>query len=279
MYYSLTFTDNLGSINTYKDWYMAPTSRPFLSPPKFDIETINIPGRNGDLDVTTSLSKYPTFGNRTGSWEFLIHPESKFTWHETYSKVLNYLHGQTKKVSLEDDSSFLYEGRFWIDDFKSGEHYSTITINYNVWPFKKSKWTTIEEWEENPLNLPEDFDMLSKFKELTCDSPDSISGDLYDTNEVYKQVFNSWTIPEEYRQMIIGYGVFSPIIIAESNSSKGLDVWFENTELGIDYRVHMNDGRNVNANILFSAYNPNNRVRIAVKGLGKLSIEYNIRSL
>lgn len=269
MYYSLTIADSTSSINTYDDWYMAPTSRPSFSPPSFDMQTVTIPGRNGLLDVTTSLTKFPTFGNRNGSFEFLIHPESPMTWYETYSKVANYLHGQTKKVSLEDDSAYWYKGRFWLDNFRSNEHYSTITISYSVEPYKKSKWTTLEDWDVDPFDLADGNHISDWYKDLKSLFSDS-----------WTQVFNSIDrFDDRYRQEMIGQNVFSPTIIVDSNDGNGLDIWFENAELEIQYITHFSDGKTVDNNIIFSMLNPNNALRIAVKGIGTISIEYNISSL
>lgn len=269
MYYSLTIADDKSSINTYDDWYIAPTSRPLFSPPSFDMQIVTIPGRNGLLDVTTALTKFPTFGNRTGSFEFLIHPESLMTWHETYSKVANYLHGQTKKVSLEDDPSYWYEGRFWLNDFKSGDHYSKITIDYSVEPYKKSKWTTLETWEEDPFDLAPDISISDWFKDLKS---------LFSDN--WTQVFNSIErFDDRYRQEMIGQALFSPTIIINSEDGNGLDIWFENDEMQIQYINHLADGSTVDPSVIFSMQHPNNGLRLAVKGLGTVSIEYNIRSL
>lgn len=269
MYYSLTIADNTSSINTYDDWYIVPTSRPSFSTPSFDIKTVSIPGRNGLLDVTTALTKFPTFGNRTGNFEFLIHPDSPLTWYETYQKVSNYLHGQTKKISLEDDPAYWYEGRFWVTDFKSGEHYSTISVDYNVEPYKKSKWTTLEEWDEDPFDLAPSVSISDWFKDLQS---------LF--SDTWTQVFNSVErFDDRYRQEMIGRAVFSPKLIIESNDGNGLDIWFENDEMEIQYINHFSDGAITDSNIIFSMQHPNNGIRLAIKGIGKVSIEYNIKSL
>lgn len=266
MYHSLTISDWKITINTYDDWYLAPTSRPSFSPPSFSMQTLEIPGRDGLLDVTTSLTKFPTFGNRSGSFEFLIHPDSPYTWYETYQKVANHLHGQTKSVSLEDDPAYWYEGRFWLNDFKSGEKYSTITLNYSVQPYKKSKWTTLDTWDIDPFNL--DRPVSSWFKDLIVSSDDYV--ETFDTISQFG---------DDIRQEIVGRGSVSPILIVESDDRNGIDISFRNEELGIFYTAHLNDGENEDPNIIFSMNYPNNWMRISAKGHGKLSIKYNIRSL
>lgn len=279
MYHSLIFYNADGSDvkHTYDDWGLIPTSRPSFSPPEFTPQKVTIPGRNGEIDVTTALTKYPTFGNRSGSIEFLLYPdyEPKIAWARTYSRISNYLHGELKRVMLVDDPAFYYEGRFTVDDFKSGKNYSTITINYDLQPFKVSKWSTIEEWEEDPFelrNLEEPIDISSYFKDLEYAPVDG---------EEYHQVFNSINIPEKYRQEIIGQDKTVPTLIITPNdqSVTNVDVWFENEELGITYIGPVPAGESSNPEIVFSMFHVNNGIRLAVKGTGKISIKYNVRSL
>lgn len=275
MYYSLTFEDNFGTKNTYDDWYLVPTSRPSFSPPLFEISTLEIPGRDGLLDVSTSLTKYPTYGNRTGSLEFLIHPDSPYTWNETYSSVSNYLHGQYKRVSLEDDPSYWYNGRFWLNSFTTGDHYSTIEIEYSLEPYKKSKWTTTEKWVWDPFNFENGVILRDYYWYLPVGDDESASNPVTD----YKQIFNSAYVDPRYRQEAIGRMTVCPKLEVTSYDLKGMNVWFENDELGIMYFGHLNDGDNIDPNIIFSMQHPNNGVRLAAKGWGLLSIDFYIGSL
>lgn len=268
MYYSLTISDWKISANTYDDWYLVPTSRPYFAPPTFTSATIEIPGRNGSIDVATSLTKFPTFGNRTGTIEFLIHPDSPYTWYETYQKVANYLHGQTKQISLEDDPAYWYEGRLTVDSFKSDKRYSVIVIRYDLQPYKKSKWTTLETWPVDPFHLPAGRVVSDYFKNLTVSSND------------YEEVFDTISqFDDSRRQEMIGQVETIPNIIVSNTSGNGIDIQFLNEELQIAYVTHLPEGSTKDSNIIFSMYHPNNFMRISAKGQGNMSIEYNIRSL
>ena len=46
MYHSIT----IGSKNTWDDWYLIPSSRPVVNPPKPKTKYIDIPGADGHLD-------------------------------------------------------------------------------------------------------------------------------------------------------------------------------------------------------------------------------------
>ena len=270
VYYSLTIANNNeyadGILNTYDTWHLFPSERPSFKPPKFKMSTIDIPGRNGLLDVSTSLTKVPTYGNRTGSFEFIIDPESPYTWSDTYSKVANCIHGQEKLVSLEDDSAYWYEGRLWVNDFLSDKKWSSITINYSMVPYKKSKWTTIDEWQVDPFDL--DVPISTFFKDLVVDSDD------------WTDILNTRTMMERrYRQEMVGQGAVVPTVIVNSNDGNGLDISSHNLELDKLYTGHLPDGRNKVNDIIFSMFNPDNIIRFSAKGHGTVSIEYNVRSL
>lgn len=266
MYYSLTIADPKITQNTYDSWYLVPMNRPFIAPPDFKSETVSIPGKNGDLDLSTSLTKIPTFGNRKGSFKFIIHPDSPYTWVETYQKVLNCLHGQTKLVSLEDDPAYWYEGRLSVSKFESLEKYSTITIEHDLQPYKKSKWLTTETWDVIP------------FRNVYA-QPYNWFRDLAVNSAEYIVIFDSLaSFDGDYRQEMIGQGAVVPTFIVTSDGN-GMDIAYTNEELGINYQVRLPDGRTSDPNIIFSMTYPNNFIRLRAKGYGTISIEYNIRSL
>lgn len=275
MYYSLTFTDgNFNDKNTYDDWYLVPIERPSFQPPTFTANNVTIPGRDGLLDVSTALKGYPTYENRTGSIEFLIY-ESPYTWYETYTMVMNYLHGQKRKVYLEDDPAYIYEGRFSIDSFKSKEHYSTITIKYDLQPYKMSRWSTIERWEWDPFDFQNGVILRDWYLNLVVASDESGSSPI----DTYKRIFDSSLIDARYRQEAIGRLTVCPTFKVNSYDQNGLDILFKNTELGINEEKHLDDGDIKVPDFIFSMQHPDNIVSVDAKGWGILSIEFYIGNL
>lgn len=132
MYHSITF----GAKNTWDDWHIVPSSRPVFDPPKVKKKTMDIPGGNGLLDLSEALTGYPVFGNREGSFEFIVMNDFN-VWSELYSEISDYLHGRVLEAVLEDDPEYYYEGRFAVDKWKSDKNYSTISIGYSVSPYKR----------------------------------------------------------------------------------------------------------------------------------------------
>lgn len=148
MYHSIT----IGSKNTWDDWHLIPATRPLFNPPPVKTKYIEIPGGDGVLDLSTSLAGRPTYGNRTGSWEFYVENDFK-DWTVLYSEIMVYLHGQSFMAILEDDPAYYYEGRFDVNQWKSDKNWSRIVIDYNVGPYKRDVNGSGENWLWDPFNF------------------------------------------------------------------------------------------------------------------------------
>ena len=141
MYHSITF----GNKNTWDDWHLVPSSRPVIAPPDVKSKTVDIPGADGELNLTELLNGRPTYQNRTGSIEFIV-VNDYWDWDVAYSTIMNYLQGKSMKMVLEDDPAYYYEGRFAVSEWRSDKSWSLITIDYNVYPYKKDLSATDEDW-------------------------------------------------------------------------------------------------------------------------------------
>ena len=135
MYHSITF----GNKNTWDDWKIIPTSRPLFNPPSLKEKIVDIPGANGSIDMSTFLSGgVPSFGNRVGSFQFIVANEEK-SWDTLYSEIMTFLHGKRMNVWLEDDPLYYYTGRFFVDSWTSEKSFPVIVINYNVSPHRVAR--------------------------------------------------------------------------------------------------------------------------------------------
>lgn len=137
MYHSLTFYDGTKKKNTYDDWHLVPETRPIVVPPEPKYKYLEIPGANGVIDLTESLTGTPIFNNREGEWTFYV-LNGFGEWADRLSTMMSFMQGCRLRVVLDDDPGFCYEGRFHITDWdSSGDTYSIVTIAYNVEPYKK----------------------------------------------------------------------------------------------------------------------------------------------
>ncbi len=168
MYHSIT----IGDKNTWGDWHLIPATRPLFNPPSVKTNMVDIPGGDGSLDLTTVLAGRPTYNNRTGSFTFYV-ANGYQDWAELYSDIMTYLQGQKFKAILEDDPDYYYEGRFWVNNWKSDKDWSTITMNYEVGPFKKSIVAEGDDWLWDTFNF--ETDMIQSFENLPVNGSLSIT--------------------------------------------------------------------------------------------------------
>ena len=221
MYHSITFGDK----NTWDDWHLVPESRPLFVPPEPKIHEIDIPGMDGVLDMSESLTGYPVYNNRKGEFEFYV-MNGYQEWHELYSEISNYLRNKKMRAYLEDDPDWYYEGRFRVNEWRSEKDYSKIVISYDVWPYKWNKLTSLD----HP-------DYQTKYGSIYAGSTLSIGDEIKapvepmvivydaDTNPitcVHTRTINGSTVSTTYSRLYSGiYRTMQPslVLYGDMNSS------------------------------------------------------------
>ena len=84
--HGISFTNTAGiTKHTWKDWKLVPTSRPLFLPPNVKQVLMDIPGADGLLDMTESLTGEVHYENRAGQLEFQV--ENKIPWQDRKSVV------------------------------------------------------------------------------------------------------------------------------------------------------------------------------------------------
>lgn len=88
----------IGEFHSYKDFGLVPTSKPIINLPSPKLEYLDIPGIQGEIDITESLGGEVLYEMRTGSFEFLVSDPEK--WQEVYGKFLSTVHGKRPILCL-----------------------------------------------------------------------------------------------------------------------------------------------------------------------------------
>ena len=211
MYHSIT----IGGKNTWDDWRLVPASRPVFNPPAQKVKTLEIPGGDGVIDLSQSLTGYPVYQNRTGSIEF-IKP-----WHMAYSDIMDYLHGQKLRAVLEDDPEYFYEGRFTVNVWKSEKDWSRIIIDYDVGPYKWSVLSSTDDWLWDPFNFQNGVIRPAVFKDIAV------------TTEVRAV---------KLAALLVGRAPVCPVFRVSSSDKRGVHIRFINPTLGLDETKLLPDG-------------------------------------
>ena len=216
MYHSITFGDK----NTWDDWRLVPSSRPVFNPPAQKTKTLDIPGGDGTIDLSTALSGYPVYHNRTGSIEFIVMNDFK-PWQVAYSDIMDYLHGQTMRAVLEDDKEYFYEGRFNVNVWKSEKNWSRIVIDYSVGPYKWSLLSSVDDWLWDPFNFQNGIIRPALFRNV------AVMTSMKTLN---------------FGVELFGRAPICPKFVIESSARQGVWVRFVNPILGIDETRLLPDG-------------------------------------
>lgn len=153
--------------NTFRDWHIVPLGRPIVNPPEHKTHFIEIPGTSGIVDISNSLTKYPVFNNRVGSWTFAILSDNIST-PDAYEKILNFLQGSDVKFILEDDPLYYYQGRVYVESLnpKSDGTASEITLGYDVDPYKRSITLSSDSWDWDKFKFQTDVIEPSPFRDI-----------------------------------------------------------------------------------------------------------------
>lgn len=145
MYHSISIAaippEGLGELytamNTWADWKLIPSSRPFVEMPPPKTEYVDLPGRLLPLDLSEALVGHLLYGTRTGEWEFYVTNDYPgYNWATLRDSMASYIHGKRHRVILEDDPFWYYEGRLTFD-WETGSNWSMVNIGYDLGPFKR----------------------------------------------------------------------------------------------------------------------------------------------
>lgn len=102
-----------------------------LSPPEPKTYTVNIPGGDGVIDLTQSLTGDVAYKNRQQEFSFMVvNPDS---FERVKTDVSNFLHGKEFDYQITMDPGYTYHGRFSVTDYSHGMYsYPGLVGTFNV---------------------------------------------------------------------------------------------------------------------------------------------------
>lgn len=158
---------SFNGVNSWTDLYLIPIDRPCIQPPEVRTEFVSVPGGNGSIDLTEALTGSPLYNNRIGTFNFIIarknlnlsvmdettgvlivpdtsglsdegrtSTNSQNYWVTRYQYIMSQIHGKKGALIMSDDPTYFYKSRFWVDNWETGEVYSTVNIGYNASVYK-----------------------------------------------------------------------------------------------------------------------------------------------
>ena len=274
IYHSITF----GTKNTWDDWHLVPTSRPVVNPPAQKVKTLEIPGGDGLIDLSTSLTGYPVYQNRTGSFEFLVMNDYK-PWQQAYTDIMDYLHGFTMQMVLEDDPDYYYTGRFAVNAWKSEQNWSKIVIDYSVGPYKWSK-TTSSSWSASQFDSSAKAGVYDGLFDSSGNRVlDSSSSGIETLSYAGMNVFRNISLTTYHKQIILDSAMVSrapvsPVFTVTSTVVDAVQLQFVNPTLGIDITRKLSRGTTQDASLLFVGNQGATIYLWCTSGTGTVTIDF-----
>ena len=122
-----------GNYHSYDDFSLI-LSQKTISAPSPKVESIEIPGGDGVLDLTDFFGEVK-YNNRELTFEFsCIVPQDEFL--DLFSRIQNAIHGQKMQIVLDDDPEWYYIGRVTVPEWKTEKSIGKITIDCDCEPYK-----------------------------------------------------------------------------------------------------------------------------------------------
>lgn len=122
-----------GNYHSYDDFSLI-LSQKTIGAPSPKVETIEIPGGDGALDLSEFFGEVK-YNNRNLSFDFsTIIPQAGFL--ELFSRIQNAIHGQKVQIVLDDDPEWYYIGRVTVPEWKAERNIGKLTIECDCEPYK-----------------------------------------------------------------------------------------------------------------------------------------------
>lgn len=150
---TITVESTNASYNTYDDWGLYITNTDCIGAPKQYTRYIEIPGRNGLLDLSEVISGRQVYTSREIKI-ILSGPRDKTSWSAAMSIARNDINGKICRITFDDDMGYYWRGRVDIKDFSSILDLGTLTISVpTADPYKYSLQSSGEPWLWDPFNF------------------------------------------------------------------------------------------------------------------------------
>ena len=101
-----------------------------LEPPEPKTYTVDIPGGNGVIDLTESLTGDVAYNNRKQEFTFAVIDVKNF--EKVKTEVSNFLHGKAFDYTMTMDPGYTYHGRFSVEEYSHSTYSNGIVGSFKV---------------------------------------------------------------------------------------------------------------------------------------------------
>lgn len=178
-----------GDVHSYDDLNLILSSVD-IPPAEAKTNFVEIPGGDGSADLTEALGRV-TYKDRKCSFEFAVFPYEDF--EEKKREISNLLNGKRCRITLDKDPDYCWDGRCFVDSYKSDKRIYKITISATVAPYKlKSSQTkvSIPAGEKVTRTLWNSRKTVVPVITTTADAKIVFNGNTYNINAGTHKILN-----------------------------------------------------------------------------------------
>ena len=123
-----------GSYHSFDNFDLILSKKELESPAVKEV-TQEIPGADSHLDLTDFFGE-PKYNNARHKFTFSTLPLTEAEAFSLLSRIRNALHGKKVRIILDDDPSFYYVGRVYIEQYRSEKQVGTLLVECDCEPYK-----------------------------------------------------------------------------------------------------------------------------------------------
>lgn len=132
----------LDSYDTFADgkWILSSWS---FSEPTYKDNFVSVPGRSGDLDLSTALTDgEPVYNNRTLTVTLESSEGTRLERKARIDSMINLLDGRQMQITLPDEDACYVYGRVHVALNDNNQAYASVTVTANCEPWRYAKALT-----------------------------------------------------------------------------------------------------------------------------------------
>lgn len=143
--YGKEFGVMFGEKHSYRDYGLILSEKD-MGAPEARTNLVDVPCRDGSIDMTESVTKGIKYKDRTIKLTFYFPAKDKAEWSGKMSELQNALNGQKMSLIFDDDIAYYYTGRLNVNTWESVGNTGKIVIDAVCEPFKYDLTSSAAEW-------------------------------------------------------------------------------------------------------------------------------------
>lgn len=150
---TITVEETGESYHSYRDWALYVANNDPIGDPKQYTNYIEVPGRDGKIDISEAVSGRPIFLSREiNIWLAGIRNITR--WDSIISGFRNRVDGKICQIIFDTDPGYFWRGRVAIKDFKPKYEFGKFCLSLpEADPYKYNVETSAEPWKWDPFNF------------------------------------------------------------------------------------------------------------------------------